>query len=204
MVQSIVNSRQLVIWRAKGPNNLTCSLPGIFFFFFPINCHTVLLVIFLCPDLVMRTYLQGRLGNVVFILIVICSVKNSVTLKEEENGYGGTAMYSVPTLSNCPRGVFMLLSWCFWKCFLVVPVFCLFPICQRLTTESLEVIYYYRWGKHCRKCFSYIYCCILNHSNSLWFKIITIYCFLWFCRLVGWVYHWSLLGSFMSLHSSGG
>ena len=108
MDQSVVNSRQLVTRGVKGPNNLPCSLRGIFFF--PVSCHTILLVTFLCPDIVIRIYFQGRLGYVVFILMDICSVKNSVTMKGGENEYWGTTVCSVPLLSNCLRRVFVLLS----------------------------------------------------------------------------------------------
>lgn len=72
-------------------------------FFFPVWCHTILLVTFLCPDIVIRIYFQGRLGYVVFILMDVCSVKNSVTMKGGKNEYWGATVYSVPLLSNCLR-----------------------------------------------------------------------------------------------------
>lgn len=50
---------------------------------------------FLCPDLAIRIF-QGRLGNVVFILMDRWSVKKSVTVKGGENENWGTTVHSVP------------------------------------------------------------------------------------------------------------
>lgn len=52
-------------------------------FFFPVSCHTILLVTFLCPDIVIRIYFQGRLGYVVFILKIL------LLWKEERMNIGG-------------------------------------------------------------------------------------------------------------------
>lgn len=151
-------------------------------FFFPVWCHTILLVTFLCPDIVIRIYFQGRLGYVVFILMDVCSVKNSVTMKGGKNEYWGATVYSVPLLSNCLRRVFVLLSWYFRECPLVVPTACLFPICQSPTTKLCTVVEENIVGNALKKNHRVImfnvlviYFYVGNHSKSLWFKTINIY-----------------------------
>ena len=126
----------------------------------------------------------------------------------------GGPLYTRPSTHSCLRGLFVLLSWYFWECPLVVPTTCSLPVGQRPATESFKAVYCC-WGTHCRRCFRkncgiimfsalVIQFYVTNHSKSFWFKTVTIYYFSWFCSLAGRVCYWSHFRSDMCLRSAGG